>query len=127
MLADQATAENGKLFILGGGWDRLSGGGPFEFTVAALAEVASSSGSVDVSGQLQIMNPNGDIVVDAEGKPISIPVKIQGSSPQDSNSSGWIQFPLVFRFVNLALAHGNYSIGLALNDYATSKSFVVVA
>jgi hypothetical protein len=127
MLADQATAENGKLFILGGGWDRLSGNGPFSFTIAALAEIAIDSASVDIKGELRVMDPNGLVVKGVNGDPISNPLEIHATKPDAPAFSGWVQIPLIFRFDNLALAPGSYSIGLSLGEYASTKNFVVTA
>lgn len=127
MLADQATAENGKLFILGGGWDRLHGGGPYSFTVAALLEIAVDSAPVNITGDLTVMNPNGQIINGPDGNPIRIPLNIQATKPEDPSYTGWTQIPLVFRFDGLILSPGSYSIGLALGDYASSKNFNVVA
>lgn len=127
MLSDQATAENGKLFILGGGWDRLSGAGPFGFTIAALAEIAIDTESVEISGDLRIMDPNGVPVIGPNGDAIIIPVEIGATKPDAPEFSGWVQIPLIFRFDNLSLAPGSYSIGLSLGEYASTKNFVVVA
>ena len=126
ILADHATAENGKLFILGGGWDRLNGGGPYSFTVAALAEIAVDSAPVDISGELTVMDPNGQIITGPDKKPIRIPLNIQATKPDDPTYTGWIQMPLVFRLDGLALNPGRYSIGLALGEFASSKNFIVV-
>lgn len=126
MLADQATAENGKLFILGGGWDRLHGGGPYGFTVAALLEISVDSAPVDITGDLTVMNPNGQIINGPDGNPIRIPLNIQATRPENPTYTGWTQIPLVFRFDGLILSPGSYSIGLALGDYASSKNFIVV-
>jgi hypothetical protein len=125
MLADQATIENGKLYILGGGWDRLNGPGNHFFTITALVEIAVENEPINVTGNLSIMDPNGKAVIGPDGNPIVIPVKLHAEKPEDSQFSGWIQIPLVFRFENLTLPIGNYTMGLAIGDYATSKNFVV--
>ena len=127
MLADQAIAENGKIFILGGGWDRLNGSGPFGFTIAGLAEIAIDTKSVEISGDLRIMDPNGLPVIGPNGDAIMYPVKIGASKPDAPEFSGWIQVPLIFRFDNLSLARGSYSIGLSLGEYASTKNFIVMA
>lgn len=127
MLADHATIENNKLYILGGGWDRINGHGNHVFTIAALVEIAVENEPIDVTGNLSIMDPNGRAVIGPDGKPIVLPVNLHAEKPEDPQFSGWIQIPLVFRFENLALPIGSYSMGLAIGEYAVSKSFIVVS
>lgn len=126
MLADHATIENGKLYILGGGWDRLNGSGAHSFTITALVEIAVESAPINVSGNLSIMDPHGNAVIGPDSKPIVIPVNLQAKMPDVTPFSGWAQIPLVFRFENLTLPSGSYTMGLAIEEYATTKSFVVV-
>jgi len=73
------------------------------------------------------MDPNGLPVIGPNGDAIIHPVKIGASKPDAPEFSGWIQIPLIFRFDNLSVAPGSYSIGLSLGEYVSTKNFIVLA
>jgi len=127
ILADATTVENGKLSILGGGWNRLYGSRPHSFAIGALVEVALDIQSRDIAGDLRILDGNGKVIKGPNGKPIIVTINLHVERPDDPHYNGWVSAPLSFRFNEIPLAPGSYAIGLALGEYAAIKSFTVVA
>lgn len=126
ILADASTVENGKLSILGGGWNRIFGSGPHSFAIGALVEVALDTDTRDIAGDLRILDRNGNAINGLNGEPMIIPINLHVERPIDPNYNGWVSAPLAFRFNELPLAPGIYAIGLAFGEFAASKSFSVV-
>lgn len=126
LLADASTAENGKLSILGGGWNRLFGPGLYSFAIGAIVEVALDTAALDIAGDLRILDANGSPIFGANGEPLIISINLHVEKPEDPNYNGWVSAPLAFRFNDLELSPGVYAVGLAFGDFAASKSFTVV-
>ena len=127
MLADMARVENGKLYILGGGWDHLRGNSPFSFAVAALIEIPMDGQVVELQGDITLVDSDGRIWSAPDGSQIHVEFMIRAEQNDPNAMSQWLQIPQAFNFNQVVLPIGRYSWRLTVGDGMATKSFSVTA
>ena len=115
MLADAAQVQNGKLYVLGGGFDTISVGSiPVvhrNLSLAMVAEVGPDERQRDLDLMIKLLDEDGnDIGVEAKGKlRVGAPPNLPPGSPSI--------VPIVSPFHNITFPEAKgYAFVVSLND-----------
>ena len=128
LLCDYAEEVGGKLYIMGGGWTRLTRVRPVvDFSVAAKLLVPWNEANRPHSLALKLMTGDGFAVKNSDGKDIALSGKIEVGRPPGLTEGTPLDFPLSFRFEDLPLDAGRYRWELVVDEaLITSVSFDVL-
>jgi hypothetical protein len=124
ILADSAQEVNGKLFILGGGWDIASSPIP-SMSVAIKAEVPWTSTGKKLEWSLRLINEDGINIIDDAGNPIGTTGNVEVNRPDGHPEGAPISFPMALNINNLILKSGRYEWQLDIDGYRETATFVI--
>jgi len=122
LLADYAMAAEGKLTIVGGGWN-VTGPQPIPFAIAMLVEVPWSLTNRQHEFRLELIDLDGNAVLGAQPDGTEAPVLIEGhfelGRPPGVRAGTALPFPLAINHGPLPLAPaGQYEWRLMINGEA---------
>jgi hypothetical protein len=124
ILADAAQEVNGKLFILGGGWD-VAGSPIPAMSVAVKAEIPWTSTNKKLNWSLKLINEDGNSIADDAGNIVGTAGQIEVGRPPGHPEGAPISFPMALNINNLSLASGRYEWQLEIDDSTESVAFVI--
>jgi hypothetical protein len=133
MLADAAQAIQGKLFVLGGGWNMIKPGGPS--AVAILIQVPWDQTNRKHHWLLELMDGDGEPVVVPTPLGEEQPVRLEGDfevgRPPGTTAGSELGVPLAVNLGPLPLALGRYVWRLSIDgeshDYWRQPFDVIAA
>lgn len=132
LLCDYAQISDGKLHIIGGGIDRISGPGlPPGFTVAIHMQIPWDKANQPIPFTLELLTEDGRAVVtDERGVEIRIQGAVEAGRPPGLKPGTPLGMPLVVQAGGIPLTPGRYewrvSIDGGTND-EWQQTFTVVA
>ena len=119
LLADYAAAADGKLTVVGGGWN-VTGPNPAPFAIAMLFEVPWHLTNSQQVFRLELIDPDGNGVVPIGGEePIVIEGQFEVGRPPGVRAGTSFPFPVPINHPPLPLAPGaEYEWRLTVNGRA---------
>jgi hypothetical protein len=124
ILADAAQEVNGKLFILGGGWDVGTSPMP-TMSVAIKAEIPWTSTNKKLNWSLSLINEDGNAIKDDAGNVLGTAGQVEVGRPPGHQEGAPISFPMAITINNLVLAPGRYEWQYSMDDSSESVAFVI--
>lgn len=107
MIADFAEAINGKLYIQGGGWDRIAANQPANLAVAVLLFIAWDETNTQHKITIRLLTEDGD-PVEIEGRPVAVEAGVEVGRPPGAVKGQDLTAPLAMRLNGLPLSPGRY-------------------
>jgi hypothetical protein len=127
LLADSAEAVNGKLYVLGGGWN-LGGpaGQPIAMAVAIIISVPWHETNQRHSFRAVLLTEDGQPVPNPEGQPIEVTGGFDVGRPAGIKPGSSFNAPLAIR-LNPALAAGGYRWEVSIDGtLMAAESFTIM-
>ncbi len=124
ILADSAQEVNGKLYILGGGWD-VAGSPLPSMAVAVKAEIPWTSTNKKLNWSLTLVNEDGNLIRDESGNLMGTNGQVEVGRPSGHPEGAPISWPMAVNINNLVLAAGRYEWQLEVDGSHESVSFII--
>ena len=109
LLCDSGQVADGKLHLLGGGWN-VTGPGPTSHAVAVLLEVPWDRTNQQLQFQLELMNEDGSAVTQLDPNGVETPIRVEGGlevgRPPGHPRGAAINVPFVLNIPSLPLTPG---------------------
>lgn len=109
MLCDWAEELNGKLYVMGGGWNRVGTAQPTTVCLAVLIRVPWDQANQRHSIRARLVTDDGEPFVVEEGKPLEIEGQMEVGRPPGLRPGTPLNAPMALRFQGLQLPPGAYS------------------
>ena len=107
LLCDWAEAVNGKLYVLGGGWSRMTANQPIPLALAVKLAVDWDQANKKIPIKVTLVTEDGGTVV-VDGLPVLIDAAVEVGRPAGIRPGSKLDAVLVFRFPALSLGLGRY-------------------
>ena len=128
LLCDHAEAVNGKLYVMGAGWNMLQTvGQPLSVALGIIVKV--SWDEADRSHELlaELVTADGD-VVEIDGQPVAPSGRFELGRPAGTKPGSTLNMPLAFNLAGLLLEAGQYEWRLAIDGELLARApFTVLA
>lgn len=126
LLCDYAEAVNGKLYVMGGGWNILfAPGQPVSMSVAAVVAVPWDRTNQSHELTLQLLTDDGG-AVEMEEQPVEVTGEFELGRPPGIKPGSSLNAPFVWTFAGLVLEAGGYEWKLTIGgDPVASRPFSV--
>jgi hypothetical protein len=116
-LCDYAETIGGKLYIMGGGWSRLTQRIPgLDMSVAGKLLVSWVEANRPHRLRVSLLTGDGDPVLAADETPIRLEGNLEVGRPPRLPEGTELDFPLALRFDDLSLKLGRYRWELHVDD-----------
>jgi hypothetical protein len=127
LLSDFAEAVNGKLYVMGGGWNVLfAGGQPFNTSLAVLVVVPWDQTNRRHDLTIELLTDDGE-PVEIGGQRVAVSGDFEVGRPPGVKPGTSMNTPFVWNFNGLVLEPGGYEWKLAIDgEPVTSRPFQVV-
>lgn len=129
ILCDYAEQINGKINLIGGGFNRISYTKPgLDFSVAGVVYIPWNESNQKKKFRLYLVNQDGHQVSQGDQKvPVEINSLIEAGRPPGIAQGVELDFPFAFRFTNLELPEGRFTWHLEVDENLVSHvSFDVI-
>lgn len=126
LLSDYAEAVNGKLYVMGGGWNVLfAPGQPVTMSVAAVLAVPWDRTNQSHDLMLELITDDG-AAVEIEGQPVQVSGEFEVGRPPGIKPGSSLNAPFVWTFAGLVLDAGGYEWKLKIGgEPVASRPFAV--
>ena len=122
LLCDASEAVNGKLYIMGGGWDHIwAPDTPVGVSVAVLVAVPWDQTNKKHQLDLALLTADGE-PVEIEGTVVQGTGNFETGRPAGLKAGTAISLPMTFRFDGLALAEGGYVFELSIDGTVLARA-----
>lgn len=108
LLCDAAQESNGKLFVLGGGWNTVMQNHPFNMALAILLEVPWDQTNKKMKIVASLMTDDGDPVQTEEGQAMEATGDLEVGRPVGIKPGSGINVPIALSFSGVSLPAGGY-------------------
>ncbi|MDQ3994269.1 MAG: hypothetical protein M3265_05700 [Actinomycetota bacterium] len=127
LLCDFAEAVNGKLYVMGGGWNVLfAGGQPVNTALAILVVVPWDQTNQKHELAIELLTDDGE-PVEVGGQQVAVSGEFEVGRPPGVKPGTSMNTPFVWNFNGLVLDPGGYEWKLAIDgDPVTSRPFQVL-
>jgi len=116
LLADYAEAVNGKLYIMGAGWDQLAANAPVPVSVALLVTVPWDQTNAPHTLQMELTDEDGHLVLLGEPpQQVVQRVDFEAGRPAGVVPGTGQTAPIALRFNALPLPPGGYSFAVTID------------
>ena len=123
ILCDSAQVYEGKLSILGGGWDRIVFGSPF--AVAAIVEIPWDQTGQLLQSRLELVDADGHAVKPDGVNPFLIAGELNVERSDDATPGSVFGVPFAFNFGPVPIPAGRHTMRLTVDDHVVSRSFTM--
>lgn len=123
ILCDSAQVYEGKLSVLGGGWDRILYGSPF--AVAAIVEIPWDRTGELLKSRLELVDVDGRPVEVESGNAFRIEGELTVERTQEAQPGSVFGVPFAFNFGPVPIPVGRHTMRLTVDDHVVSRSFTV--
>jgi uncharacterized protein DUF6941 len=121
LLCDRAQVAEGKLFVLGAGWNVVGAGFPFPCEVAVLIEVPWTATNEKHDFVLTLRNEDGELVDRGDGNGIEIQGQFEVGRPPGVKPGSAINQNMVFKFGMLQLPPSGYVFEFSMADQVLAR------
>lgn len=127
LLCDSAEAVNGKLYIMGGGWNILHAPGtPVRIGLGILVAVPWDETNVRRQMRIELLTEDGEQVV-IQGQEVAATTEFEIGRPGGLKPGSTLNAPFAINFDGVMLAPGGYEFVVKLDDaLAARRPFQVV-
>lgn len=108
LLCDYAEELGGKLYVMGGGWSRISPNQPISMALAIKLSVPWNEANRPHNVVVRLVNEDHDTMKNEEGTDIGIAGKVELGRPPGVRPGSDLDAPLALRFQGLPLESGTY-------------------
>ena len=116
MLADAAQVAEGKLNVLGAGWN-VTGPAPTPFAIAIIIEVPWHHTNREHTYRLELVDLDGNGVILQGGDPFMFEEGFEVGRPPGMRQGSYLPFPRAFNFGPMPIPPGgHYEWRLAIDD-----------
>lgn len=128
LLCDFAEAVNGKLYVMGGGWNVLfAPGQPVTMSVAAVIAVPWDQTNRKHELALELLTEDGESVA-MEDETIAVTGEFELGRPPGIKPGSSLNAPFVWTFAGLVLESGGYEWKVSIDDEpVASRAFAVTS
>lgn len=128
LLCDYAEEMNGKLYVMGGGWNRLVAETPASVALAILVGIPWNATNQPHALRLALVDEDGKPVVPKGAEdPLVVEAKVEVGRPPGTKPGSIFNAPLAIRFPVMFLTAGGYRFDLAIDGtLLVSAPFSVV-
>lgn len=127
LLCDYAEAVNGKLYMMGAGWNVLFAvDQPVNVSVATLIEVAWDQTNVRHTLAVRLLTLDGE-PVDVDGHAVEATGEFEVGRPAGVKPGSSFNAPFVWNFAGVRLASGQYEWQLAIDGNPVARRAFTVA
>lgn len=123
ILCDSAQVYEGKLSILGGGWDRIRYGSPF--AVAAIVEIPWDRTGQLLQSKLELVDADGRPVLADGQNPFMIAGELNVERTDEALVGSVFGVPFAFNFGPVPIPVGRHTMRLTVDENVVSRSFTV--
>lgn len=121
LLCDFAEAVNGKLYVMGGGWNILfTTGRPINTSIAVLLAVPWDQTNRRHRIALELLTADGH-AVEADGNAISVRGEFEVGRPAGVKPGSDLNTPVVWNFGGLSLDPGQYEWRLSVDSEPVAR------
>lgn len=128
LLCDSAEAVNGKLYVMGGGWNMLfAAGSPVRVGLAILIAVPWDETNTPRQLRIDLVTSDGE-QVEVNGREVSATAEFDIGRPPGVKPGSTLNAPLAINFDGLLLDTGGYEFVVRVGDeIAARRPFQVTA
>jgi len=108
LLCDYAEELGGKLYVMGGGWSRISLNQPISMALAIKLSVPWNETNRPHDVVVRLVNADHDTMKNEAGQDIGIVGKVELGRPPGVRPGSDLDAPLALRFQGLPLEAGTY-------------------
>ena len=128
LLCDFAEAVNGKLYVMGGGWNVLfAPGQPVTMSVAAVIAVPWDQTNRKHELALELLTEDGESVA-MEDETIAVTGEFELGRPPGIKPGSSLNAPFVWTFAGLVLESGGYEWKVSIDgEPVASRAFAVTS
>lgn len=109
LLCDWAEEINGKLYVMGGGWNRVSSSMPVNMCLGILVKVGWNETNIRHPIGVRLVAPDSHETVEVNGQRIEVPpVEFEVGRPPGVTAASDFNTPFAFRFLGVPLGVGRY-------------------
>jgi Family of unknown function (DUF6941) len=128
LLCDFAEAVNGKLYVMGGGWNVLfAPGQPVTMSVAAVIAVPWDQTNRKYELALELLTEDGERVA-MEDETIAVTGEFELGRPPGIKPGSSLNAPFVWTFAGLVLESGGYEWKVSIDgEPVASRAFAVTS
>jgi len=108
ILSDAAQVAEGKLNVLGGGWN-LTGPAPAPFAIGIIFEIPWHLTNQKLKYRLELVDLDGvPVGVGPEAEPLAVEEEFEVGRPPGMRQGSYLPMPRAFNFGPMPLAPGNH-------------------
>jgi hypothetical protein len=123
LLCDFAEEINGKLYIMGGGWSRITIREPgASMAIAAKLQVPSAEATSQYKILLRLVSEDGKPVPDADGQPVELSGRMDVGRRIEIPPGTDVDLAVVFRIERLEIEAGRFRWELLVNDELSQEA-----
>jgi hypothetical protein len=115
LLCDWAEEINGKLYIMGGGWNRVVANRPVSIGLGVLVQVPWDQANVPHQFGIRLVTEDG-AEVKHQDRPVSVEGRMEVGRPPGSRRGSPLNVPLAFMFNGLVVSPGSYNWQCLVDD-----------
>jgi hypothetical protein len=115
LLCDRAQVAEGKLYVLGGGWNQAQDGAAFPVEVAILIEVPWDATNAKHGFMLKLVDDDGQ-QIEIEDNPVQVAGEFEVGRPPGIKPGTPINQTMVFKFGMFALPAGGYTWEFSIGE-----------
>jgi hypothetical protein len=124
LLCDSAQVYEGKLSVLGGGWDAIQRQAPC--AVAAIVTIPWDRSEGTMQWRLDIVDADGQPLMPDGETPFALQGELSFNRPDHILPGSELQVPLAFTFGPFFNQVGRFSVRLDVDGTMRARSFTVV-
>jgi hypothetical protein len=122
LLCDWAEEIKGKLYIMGGGWNRVGSATPINMALAVLLKVGWNETNIRHTVSVRLVAPDSHETIEAEGRRIEANVPFEVGRPAGVTPASDFNTPFAFRFLGVRLKPGRYIWRCETGDQLLAES-----
>ncbi len=122
LLCDRAQVAEGKLYVLGGGWNIAQSGGPFPVEVAILVAVPWTATNEKHPFELTLVDEDGQPVEGNGGNPLQLAGEFEVGRPPGIKPGTALNQQMVFKFGMLMLPAGGYVFEFSISGTVLGRT-----
>lgn len=120
LLCDRAQVAEGKLYVLGAGWNLVAAGFPFPCEVAVLVEVPWTATNEKHDFVLSLLTEDGDSV-ELGGEVVQVAGQFEVGRPPGIKPGSALNQQMVFKFGMLQLPPSGYVFEFSIADQMLAR------
>jgi hypothetical protein len=120
LLCDRAQVAEGKLYVLGAGWNQVDAGVPFPCEVAVLVEVPWTATNEKHDFAISLVTEDGDTVEFGDA-PVQIAGQFEVGRPTGIKPGSALNQQMVFKYGMLSLPPSGYVFEFSIADQVLAR------